>query len=473
MTEKKTERAAELMKASHQMTKDWDNAIKNVQRQRRKQLLSKKRKTEEARIKFVKDMEAKNTTKHAEIVREAWKLLLYKKPQYRLINSALFTAETYRELHAQLAFKRKLEGIEVKTDNMFAELLKKDTEEFFKKEKLNAQERLKRTQNYRIELKKQIEDTNNHFKKMNLYDTKADEEDLQKMQEEARMSEECEQEQMRKKKESLKKMFLDQLEEKKRMEEKMKEQEKIQNRSIEAYISAREHLREITKKKLKEEQENKIKRSEMLGKKCAVAFTGDEMEEEERIRREVAEKDKLEVEKTQEKRQFHEKMRADIKRYEVEAAAQRLKREQERKNMIDWEIHQRYKREECNKQTELKAAQEEYMRKKEMAAFLKKQMAEQNAIRKMENIMNDDSQEVQKVIQTTNERVLAYGKEVLEESKNVRPLFPIIEAIESFKRENGLLPPKPVEKFGPVKRKPRMKKICSNPIPPEQIFYLG
>ncbi|XP_015121204.1 vicilin-like seed storage protein At2g18540 [Diachasma alloeum] len=166
-------------------------------------------------------------------------------------------------------------------------------------------------------------------------------------------------------------------------------------------------------------------------------------------------------------------MRADIKRYEAEAAILKLKREQEEKSLIDWETHQRYKRDEYNKQMQLKAAKEEERRKKEIGEFLKKQMAEQEAIRKMQSIMDDDSQEVQKAVQRTNARVLAYAEEVLEESKDVRPLFPIIKAIKNFKRENRLLPPKPTEEFEPLKRKPRVKKICSNPTPPEQIFYLG
>lgn len=44
--------------------------------------------------------------------------------------------------------------------------------------------------------------------------------------------------------------------------------------------------------------------------------------------------------------------------------------------------------------------------------------------------MNDESEEVKKAIDKTNSRVLAYAHEVLEESKGVRPLFPIIKVIE-------------------------------------------
>uniref|UniRef100_A0A0C9RZ51 C2orf77 protein n=1 Tax=Fopius arisanus TaxID=64838 RepID=A0A0C9RZ51_9HYME len=473
IADKEVQRLSDLKDASYEVTKDWNDAIKNLQRRRREELLSKKEKAEQARIKFAKDMAVKNAVERAEIVKEARKLLFYKKPQCRLINSALFTSETYRELHAQLAFRKKLRGIELERDNMYAELLKKDTEDFFRKEKEKAEQRLQRTRNYAIELKKQIEDTKNHLKKLELYDAKADQEDLDNMQKESKMIEECEKEQIRKKKEYLKKMFLEQLEEKKRVEEKMREEEDIQNRSIEAYRNTREHLNQITKQKWKEEQENKIKRSEMLAKKCATAFETDDTEEEERFRRAAADKNKLEEEKAQAKRQFQEKMRVDMKRYEAEAAALKLKRELEEKNLIEWETHQRYKRDEYNKEMQVKAAKEGERRKKEMAEFLKKQMEEQRAIRKMESIMDDDSQEIQKAIQRTNDRVLAYGEEVLEESKDIRPLFPIIKAIENFKRENRLIPLKTAETMEPVKRKRRVRKICSNPTPPEQIFYLG
>lgn len=42
----------------------------------------------------------------------------------------------------------------------------------------------------------------------------------------------------------------------------------------------------------------------------------------------------------------------------------------------------------------------------------------------------DDSSETLEMLNFTNERILSYGEEVLKESTGVRPLFPIIKAIE-------------------------------------------
>lgn len=55
--------------------------------------MNRKKRDEEARAQFVKDLAARNAAERAEVVNEARKLLLWKKPQCRLINGALLTAE--------------------------------------------------------------------------------------------------------------------------------------------------------------------------------------------------------------------------------------------------------------------------------------------------------------------------------------------------------------------------------------------
>lgn len=64
---------------------------------------------------------------------------------------------------------------------------------------------------------------------------------------------------------------------------------------------------------------------------------------------------------------------------------------------------------------------------------------EQEAERKLEGSTGEDAMQIKAMIQRTNEKVLAYGEEVIEECKALnesnptgpkRPLFPILKAIE-------------------------------------------
>lgn len=50
--------------------------------------------------------------------------------------------------------------------------------------------------------------------------------------------------------------------------------------------------------------------------------------------------------------------------------------------------------------------------------------------RKREQILEIEATSMKAVIEKVNRKILLYGEEVLEESKGVRPLYPIVKAIE-------------------------------------------
>lgn len=65
----------------------------NIKARRREELLSKRQKAEEERKMFVKEMAEKKAAERKEVVKQARKLLLQKKPLCRQINRALLTSE--------------------------------------------------------------------------------------------------------------------------------------------------------------------------------------------------------------------------------------------------------------------------------------------------------------------------------------------------------------------------------------------
>lgn len=67
----------------------------NIKARKREELLSKKRRDEEEREAFVKEMAEKKAAERAEVVQQARKLLLQKKPLCRRINRALLVSEVF------------------------------------------------------------------------------------------------------------------------------------------------------------------------------------------------------------------------------------------------------------------------------------------------------------------------------------------------------------------------------------------
>ncbi|XP_057335828.1 calponin homology domain-containing protein DDB_G0272472-like [Microplitis mediator] len=467
IAEKKAKKLAELKNASNELSKDWPDAIANITKKRREELLSRKRRVNEENVKLLKQLADENLKERMKIVKEAQKLILYKKPQCRLINSALFTSECFRELQAQIEFNKMIKNIDNEQNQEYIEKLRKDTEDFDNEKQIAAKKLWEKKENYRNELKTQIENSESNLKKIESFDRNADKKDLDNVIEELKLIEQCEAEQMRNKKQKLQEMFLESIKNKELEQERLKNHDISVNNLVEAYAKAKDHLNEMTQAKWKEIQAEKIRRSELMAKKCAVIWETDEKESEDRLQKAIQEREEIEIEKMKARENKKQKLKADIEKYQAEHAATIEKRKQEEENEKKWEAYQRYKRDEYNKEIKLKEMQKEQIEKKKIAQDLKTQMKEQEDLRREEMIKNDDSIYTTEALKKINEKVLAYGEEVLEESRGVRPLFPIIKVIEQFKKENKFLLPTKYEQHDSPKqkcgiRKIKSKQFCSN-----------
>ncbi|KAK0175280.1 hypothetical protein PV327_009041 [Microctonus hyperodae] len=472
IAEMKTKKLLELKKLSYETTKDWKNSIRTINKRHRDELLSRRKKDNEAKIKLMKEITERNALERAKIVEEARKLILYRKPQCRLINRALLASECYRELNAQLEFKKKLKTLEENEDKKYVEDLKEKTEFYLNQEREKFNERLKKKKNYGMELKNQIEKSNLQLRKEKKEEFNADREDLNNMIKELQLIEECEANQVKKQKEEAKQNYLDAMEEKKENEAKLKHDEEMINNWISAYSKAKNDLNKMTKKKWKQSQADKIRRTEMIAEKCAVIWKSNDDEAEERLKKAQEDMKNIELDKLKSKLKMKEKMRADMEKYQQELAAIKEKRQEEEKNSMIWEALQRHKRDEYNKELKLEELKRDRMNKMELANDLRKQMAEDEARRKQDLIMNDDSAIIKAALDRTDEKVMNYCQEVLEESKGVRPLFPIIKAIETFKKERGLIPPIVHEEIDSSEdEKPR--RISSKSISPKNSYQFG
>ncbi|XP_023290094.1 trichohyalin [Orussus abietinus] len=477
IAKREAEKLQEFKKATYEMSKTWDNTIENIQRRRKDELLTKRKREEAERMQFAKKMAAKKAAERTEIVKEAKKLLLYRKPQCRAINQALLASECFRELEAQIAFKKTLEGIDRERDKEYVNLMRKDVENYKEEEKKKAEEVLKKNRTHGIQLKRQIEILGSDLKRMEAAEYEAQKRDLKIMENELNLIKQCEADEADKKKKMTNQMLLEAIEQKKAYESEDKRAEEFQTKALEVYLRSKKRIQQMHKSLMKEEQEERIRRAENIVKKLAERMKTAQASEEEKIQKVAEEKEALERQKLEEQKRYDEKLRAELLEFRKQAERERRKREQEEKQLKDWETLQRYKRDEYNKRVQQEEKKRQWDKKMQTARTFQQQVMEKEAERRHEEMLNDDSAVIKKMIQSTNDRVLAYGQEVIEESRGVRPLFPILKVIEGFKKEIGMLPMKQhvelaSEAQPKLRRSRKPQTICSNPIPEHQIHYL-
>jgi len=90
------------------------------------------------------------------------------------------------------------------------------------------------------------------------------------------------------------------------------------------------------------------------------------------LKKAVEEKEAAEAEKRKAQKEREEKMRALMEEYRLHDAAIKSKQRQDEKHLRDWEMMQRFKRDEYNKQTNLEERKQQWEEKQEYANELRK-----------------------------------------------------------------------------------------------------
>ncbi|XP_015598545.1 trichohyalin [Cephus cinctus] len=473
MAEKAAIKMAKLRQATYEMSKNWDNTVENIKKRRTEELLAKRKEEQAARADFIKEMAAKNAADRMEVVKEARKLLLYKKPQCRLILGALITSECFRERDAQVAFQKTIESVDKERDMEYASLIQKDVINYQEEERQKAEEQAKKNKEHGIQLKKQIDQMERDLKRMQMKELEYGKKNLENIARELEHIKKCETEQIQSRKKKLTQLFTEAIEEKKRYELQMKQEEECENRALEVLAKAKKRIDQIHKQKHQEELNERAKHAADIAKKCAAVRKSREAQEEESIRKALEKREAIELKKIESRKKYEEELHIEMEKYRAEVEEMRKKREIENHILKDWERFQRIKRNEYDEKKKQELLERERKVKIENGAALRKQMAEKEAERKRELMLEGNSTHFKEMIQKTNEKILAYGEEVLKESEGVRPLFPILKAIQQFKKDNNLLPPKRYEEAPTlVERRRKIRPQCTNSIPEEKIHYL-
>ncbi|XP_047358174.1 trichohyalin-like [Vespa velutina] len=467
-----------IKKATYEMSKTWDNTIENIKKRRKEELLSKSRKAEEERIQFVKDMSIKNEAERAEVVRQARLLLLYKQPQCRRINGALLASECLRELNAQVDFRKTIKELDDQREAEYVESIKKDVAKYEQEEKEKAKERTMQMEIYIKKLKEQIEENAKNKEIQENEELKEEIKDQRNMNRDLQLIKECQAEEELKRKKEMQKVLLNSIDEKKRAEVENKREENLQDLAIDVYNRSRSRIKKMMKEIAKNQKQSREERANRIGEKFASLIGRHNVEKEkENFERAVNEIEKNELERQKERKNHKAAIRAIIIEDKRQAEAAKIKEMKEEKEIRTWETLQRFKRDEYNKQVELEDLMEKRKKKINYARDLQKHIELQREERKHEKQLDDDFNEMKAAVEQVNKRVLSYNQQVLNESKGVRPLYPILKAIKECNEEMGLIKPrKKIEPISPkqVKQQRRygIRRGCTKVVPENQIHYI-
>ncbi|KAI4502889.1 hypothetical protein M0802_001933 [Mischocyttarus mexicanus] len=260
-----------IKKATYEMSKTWDNTIekylcqKNIKKRKKEELAKKWEAEEERRQLFVKEMAAKNAIKHAEIVRQARTLLLYKQPQCRRINRAMLASECLRELNAQVEFQKTIKQMDDQQETEYVESIKNDVEKYEQEEKKKLEERKMKIKMYTMKLKNQIEE-NAKTREIEKYDElKAEIEEQLNINKDLQFIKEYQADEAFKRKKELQRVFLKSIDEKKFAEIESKRDEKLEDLAIDIYNRSKSRIKKMLKESAEREKQSREKRANVIG----------------------------------------------------------------------------------------------------------------------------------------------------------------------------------------------------------------
>ncbi|KYN11332.1 PREDICTED: coiled-coil domain-containing protein 173-like [Trachymyrmex cornetzi] len=476
--EKEAAKIAALKKATYEKSKTWDSTIENIKARQREELLSKKQKAEEKRKAFVKEMTEKKVAERAEVVQQARRLLQQKRPLCRQINRALLVSECLRELDAQVALQKTIRAMDKEQDEKYANSIKTDIAKYKEQKKQEVEERTKKTKNYRIALKKQIEENERDNKLKVTEELEAEKQDQINMTQDTQLMKKKEMQDILNKKKRLQRFFKEAIEEKKRIELELQHNEELEDRALEVCREAKDRIQKIQKSLALKKKEEKARQMQIIEEQYVSTEEIRDAKEREILEKAVEEKKVVEVEKRKAQKEREEKMRALMEEYRLHDTAIKTKQRQEEKELRAWEMMQRFKRDEYDKQTDLEERKQQWQQKLEYGNELQKDIEEKQMDKDREKEVLE-VEATKAAIDKANQRILLYSDEVLEESKGVRPLYPIVKAIEDIKKEMGLAPKKKLEESiikeeERPKRKYRARRRCNcpKPVAADQIYYL-
>ncbi|XP_076293481.1 uncharacterized protein LOC143215316 [Lasioglossum baleicum] len=454
---------------------NFTTVVENLKKKMIDEILAKKKQEEEERERFVKESTEKKAAEAAEIIRQAKRLILYRKPTCRRINRALVVSECYRELDAQVKFQETIRRMDQEEEDRYVNLMKSDVAKYEEEQQETAKKRLEQQRKYASGLREQIEENEKNANEKKTEEFEAEKQDQININKYLQDIKEHEEQELLNKKQKLKQFFRDAIEEKKRYDLKLQQEDEFEDRAIEAYQNAKTRISKMHKEiPLKRKQNIELK-AQVIAEKHRTFMKSTKELENKIFEKATEEQEALYKEKERKRKEREAHMRKQLQDLQKETAAAKLEQFQKAKDLKVWDMMQRFKRVEYNKDVELKEQGAQWEKKMEYGNSLRKCISQKELERQQDQILEEKVENMTEVTEKENQRVIDYANEVIHESRNVRPLYPILKAVEECKKEMGLVPLRKkretVTATAPRRRQARLR-VCTKFVPEEQICYL-
>ncbi|XP_033323940.2 uncharacterized protein LOC117219133 isoform X2 [Megalopta genalis] len=452
----------------------FTTAIEDLKKRRIEEVLAKKKQEEEERERFVKESAEKKAAERAEIIKQAKRLILYRKPMCRRINRALLVSECYRELDEQLKFQETLKRMDEEEETRYVNLMKGDVAKYEEEQRQTAAEQLEKQRKYAGGLKEQIEENERNTIEKETEEFEAAKQDQININKYLQDIKEHEEQEMLGKKQKLKQFFRDAIEEKKRFDLKLKQEEEFEDRAIEAYQNARTRIKKLHKEVQAKRRANIEIRANAISEQHRKFMYSTQESETKLLRKALEEQEATYQERKRNEKEREARSRKQRQDFHKATTAARLEQVGKAEQLKAWEMMQRFKRAEYNEEVELKEQGAQWKKKIEYGTALRRQISQQEAQREQDKLLEEKATSMSDVVEKENQRVLDYAEEVINESRNVRPLYPILKAVEECKREMCTVPLRKKEEtaIATTPKRRQRRRVCTKFVPEDKICYL-
>ncbi|XP_072274402.1 cilia- and flagella- associated protein 210 [Pyxicephalus adspersus] len=392
---------------SQEVVKNWTNTISGFRQKRLKAKQLREEKEEEEKKKIDLEEAQYQAEKRREAIENARTKQYYQTDKVKTFHSALLLTEVMRERDAQIELKNKIQNMSNRQDKDTLANMQRELEESIYKDQQKALQKLTERKNNSNELLKQMED-HRHATELEKQANYREGEEIRRL---TRLYE-WEMNKLAKlkleEKQEIMNAHLAHVADKNMLRDLEKQKEEENDDLVRRFILAKKKMSNLKKERETELHRQELERRDRITELLAAQMKQKVDDEEQRIKKAVAEMDAKDKKETQEK---EEKIKADIKAITEHRLAMRRRKEEEEKKEKLKALQALYEIREADNyfiaQQKEKTRQTEEQCKKVQTMQIQ-QMAEKKT-------MSHEEQEADIVYTKQNEALMMKEEEVFQE----------------------------------------------------------
>ncbi|CAN0141867.1 unnamed protein product [Bubo scandiacus] len=414
----------EMHSRSKAAVKDWPNTIMGLAQRKLKAKKLRKEMEEEERKLLDLEEEQFQVAKRKEAINNAKTYLYYQNERVKGLHSALLLAEVLKERDAQVEFKKLKSDVNKKKD----EEKEHERKEAILREQEKAHQRYMNQQALRRDQLEQIKE-HKHQADLAKLEDKREGEQIQRLNRLYQLEIQRRMEKEQEEKAERQRLHHEHVADQKRIKAVEEQKQMEEDDRIKAHLKAKETIAKLIKKKEAETRRLKQEHQDKLISQLAVQMNKALKKEDDRLARDIANK---EAEQEKKRKEKEAKEKAAIESIaEHRAAVMKMKAEKEREEKAEGKKELHALMEKIHIYLEKEKAKKERQRDAniEVQKIQIQQMAEKQAKKQQEKEADLDYDAQTEVIALCKEREFqSYAKQLIErESKTTHHLYPLLK----------------------------------------------